>query len=381
MIKNISGPVSLYVYKYNGVTYYMFGDHHNNTEGGCDENGSVCSRYIRPGEVVDRNDDCDTIPVLILDKLKQGNTDFYLEFSFVVGNNIPQRSGDLSELDYIDQMSILLDNVLRKDKSQSDLPRSSRVHYTDIRDITMNDGQVISSNPFSGGWAVGLLHQAFESDNPNTLINVWTDVATIYKWILNNANSIAGICIDKQSIDYIISMATNQLNGHLINMNTLNGWIQRLVNMKYMMSKYRNQTVHRCLKQLLKLDVNTHTSLIDWLEIRFEEELVISKTKYKQWCEKWQVIITAYSQDRDMATSLYKHIKGDVILIVVALSSIIMDIYAMARSFYNKNKSKSVYYYAGSAHVDNMKKYFEFVGAELLETKEGVSGAKRCLRK
>lgn len=87
-ITTISGPVSLYIYKYDNKKYYFFGDQHYNNTNICEENGIVCDHYdFKLENVIIEGPYCTDLGALFHNWFTFNNdygikTDFYAETPF-----------------------------------------------------------------------------------------------------------------------------------------------------------------------------------------------------------------------------------------------------------------------------------------------------------
>lgn len=317
----LSGPVAYYKYEFRGRTIRLLADLHNDTTGSC------------PGDPLDYDDNyqpvgTDTNSMTLLryiDHMLTKGINFYIESPFVLTDSVPKPKPKLSNLDCIDKLTAFYAECLQRDKTQSKYMPKSHIHYVDIRDVynTKYVGNIrksMSANPFSGSWLVRQLKTEEDYELGVRLI----------RFILDHAEEILEQFIGEYTgLNYDIPAPQ---------------WLIRLRNMKLVTSVYKGKRVHRVAKQLLKLNTVDRTAILEWCRRRFTEELSLSYQRYREWT---------------------KNLNSEApIMILVPLSSVIMDTYTLARLIYQDSRSDIMF--AGLAHIDNYRSFFDVHGKMLV---------------
>lgn len=329
----LTGPVAYYKYRFRGRTVRLLADLHNDTTGGC------------PGNPLDYDDnhnpigtDSKSMTLLrYVDHMLKKGSNFYLESPFVLVDSVPGKKSSLSDLDYIDKLTAFFADELQRDKTKSRYV--SHVHYTDIRDVyetkyINNRRKATSANPFSGKWLAVQLKSKEDFVQGFSLIES----------ILDHSHEI---------LDEFIGEYT----GLTYNLPIMGkSWLERLYNMRKVTSVYKGIRTHRVAKQLLKLDTEDRENVIKWCKKRFDDELLISRQRYNQW-----VKTVKNTKNPEKHPKLVEA----PIMILIPLSSVIMDTYTIARLIYQKSESDIIF--AGLAHINNYREFFDEHGELVTE--------------
>ena len=331
----ISGPVFATKAILDGRTYYLFSDRHNSTTGSC---GGSCSDMTFDGKLIQGTDECKTIVRCINDFLEQGG-DVYLEAPYVVKDSAKPRTLS-TDTDYIDRISYIFHERLLRKKA----PAPGTIHYVDIRERfegTYNENGtrlMLSANPFSGSVATRHLTVVGEQG--------FSEARTFLRFVLNHAWEI---------FDYYCGRG-------LLPLPTEKGSIfaeyrERLLRVPE--TYWQGKRMSRVAKQLRKLPSATARQIEDWARERFTQELAASEHMYSLFQESMP-----FGEMRNWPISC-----------LVCLSSIIMDIYTLARCFYQSRGD--VLFYCGAAHIENYISFFSKLGAQIEEP--SVPTHERCL--
>lgn len=366
----IEGPVSIRVLTYRQRNYYLFSDRHNSKSGGCYEE---CDDFNKK-----RRGKCITLPLFIHDFLKKSNinkklVDFYLESPFVLKDSEPSIVADTTDLDYIDTFQVVMQQSLMRNKSKSEYMPYSHVHYVDIRDVYIDKYEdnglrrSSSANPLSSSWIVKSINNViYDIKDINQLVNVIDVSISLLDFILKNAKLIF-----ESFVGDFNPPKCNLNNRGCINYN------KRLELMNRVTSIMNGTKVHRVAKQLLKLNEEDRNSILSWGREKFNSELANSFELLKEWKNKILSLLTIDNWD-DIILE-YEKIKSMPIMITVALGSIIMDIYVLARSMFHDG-SDNLIIFGGSAHIDNYLSFFTKNKCNIISVIEPEEGTERCVK-
>lgn len=347
----VSGPVVYYKLKFRDRIVRLFADLHNSTEGGCDGD---CLRYNENYQKVGNKTSCYTL-TRYLDYVFSKNQNkspinFYFESAFVVKDPRVVIKPSLEGLDHIDRITAIFADSLLRDKSHSLYFPKAHLHYVDIRDFYHTDyndkgfRKTKSANPFSGSWLASNL----------TDERSFYQGATLLRFILDNADEIKDIFLSEE---FRIPQYTSDNK-------FFRYWKERLVETSQLTSTFKGKRVHRVAKQLLKLNSKDRDMIIGWCNRRFEEQKKMSYNTLAEW--ESQIKLKGDKADRD-----------EPIMVLIPLSSVIMDTYVLARMLYQK--SSSDVFFAGLAHIHNYLDFFETHGGELLKSAKGTDNKMRCV--
>jgi hypothetical protein len=361
----LSGPVDFVRLSFQGREWLLISDRHNSTQGSCPE---ICSDLnLETGLVSSQRSECETILYFLDRELRKG-ADFFLEASFVVKDE--KRPKFLyAEADYIDRLLFLFHSSFLRNKKESTYP-NSYLHYIDVRDLfigTYNESgtrEMVSANPFSGSVIV----KAFQ------LCTSIEDCWTVYKQA-------------KTLISFILSNSWGYFNNYLdykgafptppTESRVFEEFYQRLNRIEYLKTTYRGRTTMRIGKQLLKLSKTDATRIEEWARVRFAAELKESHRSYELWIKKMDDLF-ARQLPEELFFIYFNSLKTEPISCLVALSSVIMDVYALARSFYHQHKEKTIFY-CGSAHIENYLSFFQQHGGRITQKSVSAGTLERCL--
>lgn len=331
---NISGPVGGVVCSYKNRNLILLSDQHDSTEGAC---GLHC-RNICEGKI-SGYEDCYTLSYYIHSLLIEG-VDLYLESSFVTRDN------GVSPIMFEnpDNIDILLrefHNCFLRDKRLNNYLERSWCHYCDIRDVFdgeyTNNGtrDMKGANPFSGSYLVRYLEDNGDVSNVENLIS----------FILKNAkNYFNYFCFgDEYPVPPFRSPVVDE-------------FLRR--SNRRLESTYNNKKMHRVQKQLEKLDVEDRNKIVMWAMNIFSDELSVSIEIYNRW-------------------KVTRERMGPVACLV-ALSSVLMDIYTISRIIYHNN-CRDVVVYAGLAHINNYTSFFSQNGGVIEKKIKSLEGLSRCV--
>lgn len=375
MNKDLSGPVDVSVYEFEGRRVTLLSDRHNSKDGSCGD----CVRFVTESKIFSPSlAKCVDLPVYIhrLLQHKQGTTDFYFESPFVIVDSVLENTRErFEDLDYIDTMTETLKNCLLRDKSFSPYLPHSRVHYVDIRDIydkPHSNGQRYpsSANPFSGSWINKLFKSAVnERISGGDTQEFKQDLDELVKcimYIIDNAITIATGFIGNIDIwNSVIDMWTGP-----------DVWKNRmLLAMKSVTSVYKNRRMHRVAKQIEKLNCDHKQMVMKWFWVTFNSVLDGSKRMMNDWILAVSKLTSSVEVE---ILSAYRAIKELPTMILIPLSSVIMDMYQLSRFLYHQ--SDKACFFSGSAHIQNCCSFFEMSGAKLLDRRVGDPSKIRCIR-
>lgn len=331
----ISGPVFATKAELDGRSIYLFSDRHNSTTGSC---GGSCSDVTFDGKLVQGTDECKTIVRCIRDFLEQGG-DVYLEAPYVAKDSAKPRSLS-TDTDYIDRIVYIFhDQLLRKKKHSQ-----GKAHYVDIRERfegTYNDNgtrKMLSGNPFSGSVATRHL---------STVGNQGFSEARLFlRFVLDHAWEI---------FDYYCGRGLMPLPSE--KGAVFDEYRERILRLPE--SYYQGKRMSRVAKQLRKLPATTAKQIEEWARARFTQELAASEHLY-----------SLFQPSLD-----FEELRTWPISCLVCLSSVIMDIYALGRCFYQSQGD--VLFYCGAAHIENYLGFFSSLGARIEEP--SLPTHERCL--
>ena len=391
-VSRISGPVNIRVLVFRDRTFYLFSDRHNSKEGGCESSGGQCADFNKNNTTNTKNN-CITFPYFVHKFLLKGNKsggmiDFYLESPFVIIDDVPNIKPDMDGLDYIDTLQVVMRPSLMRSKDKSVYMPHGRVHYTDIRDIYDKgydpDGlrRSNSANPLSFSWIVKKLNRAIESGNISNIIQTIDFSISLISFVLDNAK-------------LIFKAYTSEFNPpkcSFIGVESDN-YNKRIGRMSSVTSVFNGKRVHRVCKQLLKLNKRDSDMILRWATSRFDNELKHSNERFEEWKTDILSLVDMPSDDNNNRSDsnmsddntyakieqAYEKIRHIPVMISVALGSVIMDIYVLARAIYH-DFSKEVIIFGGSAHIDNYLDFFTKSGCDIISVIEPYDDNKeRCM--
>lgn len=172
-ITTISGIVSCYILEYNGKMYYLFGDQHFSRAGNCKELGYACDHFDKTfTKTYTYGRECTTIGALLHNWFIYNNkhnilTDFYIELFYTKENErqshkiyndiIAERKNTnintnvntnlFKDHSWLQVMYYIMKPCFVREKKQCPYYPNVHVHYTDVRDVEIND-KIIPVNPF-----------------------------------------------------------------------------------------------------------------------------------------------------------------------------------------------------------------------------------------
>lgn len=344
-MEGLSGPIEYVSLSWRNRTYILLSDRHNSSEGQC---GEMCSDLREPNRPIQGKARCETL-THYLDKQLQEGCSVFLEASYVLRDE--KRPERTENPDMIDQLLWVFHDVLSR-KKKNIYPKST-FHYVDIRDTFYGDynekgcRSMMASTPFSSSMIIRSLR---EGVTPGKL----RETSYLLKYIIDNA--------EQYYQDYV-SGTPSFLACEVLGPIT-EEFNERLKRCRLLTSKYNKIRMSRVRKQLEKLVPELRNLILHWASERFKYELSISREKTKN-------IELALLQGSPVEV-LY----DSILLSIVTLSSIIMDVYTLARSFYHQEGDKTIFY-CGGAHIRNYLSFFSLVGA-IVESR-GSAVSERCL--
>lgn len=342
----VSGPISAIKCEYKGRIFLLMGDRHHSTEGTC---GIDC-KDIKNG-IVSGSGNCFTLSYFLHEKLVRG-CDFYLEASFVVKDSQRQKTTPTDNIDII--LERFDTSFLRK---KNGVYPNSQCHYCDIRDSfigtydEMGNRFMAGSNPLTGSYiAKYLMVDVMRYDECDQMISfLLTNMSNYFQYFT-------------EGTELPIPRFDTNLSRELMN---------RINRMDGLTSMYKGKKMHRVQKQLEKLHSQEKHKVLSWAKKCFDDELKISLGIYKLWKAGMMIALTGdENEHRKMCSA--------PIACFVALSSLIMDVYLIARALYHDN-NREVLIYTGAAHTENYKKFFYMYGS-VVEQLGNVDGLERCVR-
>lgn len=349
----ISGPVGCIVIKYRNRSYYLFSDKHNSTEGMCTNPESIS--FIQ----------------YVTNKLSDDNpVDFYIESPFVLTDIDSYPTSSTDNFDMIESLQYELWDCMRRDKSTSEFMPNGWIHYCDIRDIyedtkfANNIRISASANPLSNSMCVKVLNKLlrcnYKLEEENNVISKVNEVIAHTQFILNNSRRILDSFVT-EVFDPPYASAEGKLSDDFNN---------RVERMRWMTSEFDGKRVHRVCKQLLKLNEDERCLITSWIDRRFNEEYHNACVRFN----RWKCVVNKLIFGGDM----YDNIREEPVLITIAIGSLAMDAYTLARSFYH-NESDSVIFFTGLAHTGNYVDFFTNSGGMIVDELSPISGKERCL--
>lgn len=357
----LTGAVSYHKVIFRDRTIKLFADLHNSTKGGCQVvNGlDIDNDYQKVG--TDKSSY--TLP-RYMDKLFQEEMNFYFESPFVLRDPTKLVKADLEDLDYIDKLTAIYSQSLLKDKTKSSYMPKAHIHYIDIRDYYNTDfdsdgfRKAKSANPLSGSWIISELSTKDDFHHGYNLI----------KFILDEAvDDIVQMCFSKTFSVPVYPMLTGTVAGK---------WLDRLHETSKLTSMLDGRRMHRVAKQLYKLSEGDREMILEWARKRLAAQKKISYLLLAEWKE---AIEKGNIEKEELAKgTLISELARAPIMMLIPLSSIIMDVYTLARMLYNKSPLDVVF--AGLAHIENYLDFFLSHDGEVVKHSEGESNDQmRCL--
>lgn len=343
----LSGPISFTEYSWRGVIVRLLADEHNSREGNCRAN---CSTHLDDGSIKRTSSGCVELPLYLHDLLtSDSSVNFMLEYAYCLSDR-PLRPERQSGLDYIDAIAQVMSSSLTREKNGPYLP--NLVHYTDIRTARVDDvhGEFTANlgcNPFSGVWIANYIAREPQVD-------VETLIAAVGS-ILDHADVIADIFLSTRG-DCAEKLQAIDTSNRLLHSK----WLPVLANVSLVFSEIDGVIMHRVAKQLHKLEASDREIVESWTRRRFSEELENAEQSFSHWA--------GVLRQGGMPTG------EESVCITIALSSVMVDCYAIARMIYHLAELNV--FFAGDAHIDNYKDFFSAEG-EVTEQKENVG--RRCL--
>lgn len=344
-MEGLSGPIEYVSLIWRNRTYILLSDRHNSSEGQCQ---GMCSDLREPNKPIQGKAHCETL-THYLDKQLQEGCSIFLEASYVLRDE--KRSEHATNPDMIDQLLWVFHEVLLR-KKKNIYPKST-FHYVDIRDTFYGDYNekgcraMMASTPFSSSMIVRSLR---EGVTPGKL----RETTYLLKHIISNAEQYYRDYVSGTpsfSPCEVLGPVTSEFN-------------ERLDRCRLLTSVYNKVRISRVRKQLEKLVPELRNLILHWASERFKHELSISRDIVKN-------IELALVQGSPVEV-LY----DSILLSAVTLSSVIMDVYTLSRSFYHQQGNKTIFY-CGGAHIRNYLSFFSFVGA-VVESR-GSAVSERCL--
>jgi len=296
----LSGPVEAYICNAFGYEYRFYADIHNDTSGYCDD---TCHTYDYNVEVatcnklqqIDScNNECYDFPRYIVERLSQP-IHFYLEYSYVCDD------ADAQQLekphDYIDRITLAIFDTLQKTKRHT---YAAKVHYVDVRDMFVDNPRLLlRANPLCGSWC-----NSYDGNIVEAAHRILNFAWQIYDWYMYSIvpQSVPQICDEWQS--------------YYNNMLTLT-------------STYNGRKVCRVHKQLLRL--TDPQPIYVYIHNKFDSILQRSLQR------------------------IHNATVDDVQMLLVPLSSCIMDAYTLARMC---RYHGDTIVFAGLAHIHTYIDFF-----------------------
>lgn len=358
----LSGPVDCVEISFENKLYILLSDRHNSTRGSCP--GNCLDIDLETGTNIG-NGSCETILYFLDRHLKQG-VDFFLEASFVL-QDAPRPKTLSSETDYIDKLLFLFHDFLLRNKRKY---TRSYIHYVDIRDFFFGNynpsgtREMVSANPFSGSVIVKAFNQCVDR---NECLSIYQQAKELISFILNNAWNYFNLYIG-----YNEQMPIPQQQGSMFH-----EYRQRLERINLLKTTFHGRNVIRIAKQLFKLD-KTRANLIErWARKQFQKELTYSVQSYRNWIAAMDNVFSEELSE-ELFFIRFDSLKTEPIICLVALSSVIMDVYTLARCFYHSYNPKAIFY-CGSAHINNYVEFFTELGGKVVQKSVSVDNLERCL--
>lgn len=424
-ITSISGPISLYVYKYNDKTYYFFGDQHYGNTNACEQNGIICDHYDNQYEnVIIEGTNCTDLGALFHHWFTFNNdygikTDFYAETPFT-----KQTERDIYNklnIARYNNAQIQLDNKNNNNNNGGDDEQLAINYYNDEQIPVKNnkdDEQIYVNNnneeknytifPYDDSWlslVTDIMSPCFLKDKDNCpyapnvhshyvdiryyeLGNHWLntnifDVTNIVDYINNNLeNDNLDMMLDDFELigDTLLSNAKTIINIYLkpnnYNKNKQILWdivsqiqddnikdlyVGVLNDMDYMIVKRNGVYMNRVAWELQKL------SDMDAFIANSVRHYILSTTEdestrtYDNWKDKLQ-----YLHNHSLDHLLMHEFISFFFNKLIDIGSLVMDTYTLARMF-TQNDSKEIIVYAGDYHILNYCDFFDnFLNAKLV---------------
>lgn len=331
----VSGPVGGIICQYENRKITFLSDYHNSTDGVC---GLDC-KDIKNGRVQGQGN-CYTLSYYIHQLLSFG-IDLFLEAAFVVKDGLERKRNE--NMDNIDIILSEYHNCFLRDKKKNPYLQKSWCHYVDIRDVfdgtfSLEDSREMKgANPFSGSYIVRYLDGGGSRREAEKLIS----------FILDNAYEYFNYFLFGK--DYPLpSFSSILVDEFIVRSN------------RRIESYWKGKMVHKVQKQLEKLPEGKRMTIIEWARKTLEEELLISYQIFDRW------------KENIVDTRMYP------VSCLVALSSILMDVYTASRIIYHNN-NRDVVVYTGSAHTNNYSNLFTSLGGKITSRIETVNNLERCV--
>jgi len=359
----LSGPVDSVEVDYKNRRWTLLSDRHNSTQGSCP--GSCRDVNLESGNVEGKDSQCETILYFLQQKLEQG-VDFFLEASFVLKD--AERSKELDvDADYIDRILFLFhDSLLRKKNGK--YPKSL-LHYVDIRDFflsTYNESgtrEMISANPFSGSVIV---KEFFLCNTKQECENCYRQGRQLLSFILEHAWDYFSAYLEIEA-----SIPSPGYSGRIFD-----SFRDRLQKMRLLRTGFQGRMILRVGKQLLKLQETEARAIRLWARDRFSQELDNSMQMFQEWTSEMEQLFSS-NLSEELFLGYFRTMQVGPINCLVALSSIVMDVYALARALYHQKTNETIFY-CGSAHVENYLSFFLSNGGEITNKSVSSGTLERC---
>jgi hypothetical protein len=297
------------------------------------------------------------------EKFEEG-VDFFLEASFVVEDS-PRPTSPPSDADYIDKiLYVFHDSFLRRKTNK--YPRSL-LHYVDVRDVfegtytPQGTRKMVSANPFSGSVIV----KEYKNCSKRTEYETVTE---------------EGLCLVKFILEHAWDYFRAYLKDGSFPVPAFSGTVseryrKRLERALLLTSPTASGRVSRVAKQLLKLPVDERRRVYEWAVGAFERELARSVQNFSDWQRKY---LELKERTEDAFLADFESIRMYPITCLVALSSVIMDVYCLGRSLYHTLTPTTVYY-CGAAHIENYVDFFVGQGGTVTSRKQSSENFERCI--
>lgn len=375
-ITTISGPVSLYIYKYNNKMYYFFGDVHFTNINTCEENGTRCDHYDNDlKNVIIDGPNCTDLGALFHNWFTFNNdynikTDFYAETPFTkdITRNPHYTVTSMDEqkpytvFPYEDSWLALVTDIMSPcflaDKALCPYAPNVHAHYTDIRFYEQNN-KWIDINMFDLTNVIGYI---LDNDINDIALG---DYILIINTLLENAKTLINIFLKPNNYDknmqVLWDMVTQLQDEHIKDL-----YIKKINDSSLQLVKRDGRYMHRIAWELQKLD----TTIANLITHYIRSEIVkISKSIYKEWGSNLHNINDVLIRDY-----FIKFFGAQL----VDLGALIMDSYTLARMF-GQNESSQIIVYAGEYHILNYVDFFDgYLQAEQLLIIENQNESK-CL--
>lgn len=384
-LREISGPVSYFIFHFGHTKFTFIGDVHFSKEGSCDAECINLDSHFRAPE--NKNAECYTIAAYLdgLFRFNNANgikTNFFLE-SFFVKKNVKNTFLDKSRR-RLDQDEINVENFLERrdnlailkvlfapDFRNSYLPNVG-IHYGDIRMIITTSNKVNYTDPFLLIFESKVLERFHDYIRPSNssaldkLIEFYQSV----EFLIQNSVKIFEITLSRNNFDHLIRDLQEKVPN-----NAFSDQIREILYMMKVASKvYQGVVMHRNAVQLIKLEqlgegvlsqiiANYSTDKANFL-------IKISLDDLRVWYNKMRgLLLGTIPQNQDV------RIMNFLRSLLGSLSSVSMDTYMLARMF--RFQSQEVIVYAGSGHILSYAYFFREILRIIPAT--SIESKSRCI--